>query len=349
MPVRTTLEETKDDLIEKAASLAADRKGAGSPPGETAVQLLKIFYRHVAPEDITDRSEVDLYGGAMSQFKMAASRPQGTANIHVFTPSVSEHGWSANGHTVVEVVTDDMPFLVDSVTMELNEQGRDVHMVVHPQLLVRRDITGELQEILVDDEMTLSAHLPHDVFRESWMHIEIDRETAPVDIEAIEQALSKVLLDVREAVEDWERMGAQAREIVADLESNPPPLPPQEVEEGKALLNWLADDHFTFLGYREYRLETEGEDDVLRAVPGTGFDPAPDQDMSTSFWEAAAAGQGEGPREDPARAGQGQLQGDRATSGSPDYVGVKTFDDQGEVVGSAASSGSSPRPPTPSR
>ena len=80
---------------------------------------------------------------------------------------------------------------------------------------------------LVDDEMTPSAHLPHDVFRESWMHIEIDRETAPVDIEAIEQALSKVLLDVREAVEDWERMGAQAREIVADLESNPPPLPPQ--------------------------------------------------------------------------------------------------------------------------
>lgn len=332
--MRTTLEETKDDLIEKAASLAADRKGAGSPPGDTAVQLLKIFYRHVAPEDITDRSEVDLYGGAMSQFKMASSRPQGTANIHVFTPSVSEHGWSANGHTVVEVVTDDMPFLVDSVTMELSEQGRDVHMVVHPQLLVRRDITGDLQEILVDDEMTPSARLPHDVFRESWMHIEIDRETGAEDIEAIEQSLTKVLLDVREAVEDWERMRAQAREIVADLEADPPPLPRQEVEEGKALLNWLADDHFTFLGYREYRLATEGDDEVLRAVPGTGFGILrSDQDMSTSF--------GKLPPLVKAKAREKTLlvlakANSKATVHRPvylDYVGVKTFDDQGEVVG----------------
>ena len=333
--MRTTLEETKDDLIEKAASLAADRKGAGSPPGETAVQLLKIFYRHVAPEDITDRSEVDLYGGAMSQYKLAASRPQGTANIHVFTPTVSEHGWSASGHTVVEVVTDDMPFLVDSVTMELTEQGRDVHMVVHPQLLVRRDITGELQEILVDDEMTPSAQLPHDVFRESWMHIEIDRETAPEDIEAIEQALSKVLLDVREAVEDWERMRAQAREIVADLESNPPPLPRRGGRggQGAAELAGRRPLHLPRLPRVPPR-DRGGEDDVLRAVPGTGFGILrSDQDMSTSF--------GKLPPLVKAKAREKTLlvlakANSKATVHRPvylDYVGVKTFDEQGEVVG----------------
>ena len=120
--MRTTLEETKDDLISKAASLASNRKGAGSPPGDSAGHLLRIFYKHVAPEDINDRSEVDLYGGAMSQYRLASNRPQGTAKVRVFTPTVSEHGWSAAGHTVVEVVTDDMPFLVDSVTMELTEQ-----------------------------------------------------------------------------------------------------------------------------------------------------------------------------------------------------------------------------------
>ncbi len=342
--MRTTLEETKDDLIERAASLAANRKGAGSPPGDDAGRLLRVFYRHVAPEDINDRSEVDLYGGATSQYKLAATRPQGTANIRVFTPTVAEHGWSAGGHTVVEVVTDDMPFLVDSVTMVLTEDNRNVHMVVHPQLLVRRDMAGELQDLLVDDEMTPSADLPHDVFRESWMHLEIDRETSGDEVAAIEAALGKVLLDVREAVEDWERMRARAREIVKELEADPPPLPAEEVEEGKALLTWLADNHFTFLGYREYRLEgedTSGDgdpDDVsLRAVPGTGFGILrSDQDMSTSF--------GKLPPLVRAKAREKTLlvlakANSKATVHRPvylDYVGVKTFDENGEVVGGAA-------------
>jgi glutamate dehydrogenase len=126
--VSTTLDETgnteRDDLIERAASFAASRKGSGGPPGGKSAELLRYFYRHVATEDLVSRTEVDLYGAAMSQYKLASYRPQGTANIRVFTPTVAEHGWSAGGHTVVEVVTDDMPFLVDSVTMELNEQNR---------------------------------------------------------------------------------------------------------------------------------------------------------------------------------------------------------------------------------
>ena len=338
--MRTTLEETKDDLIEKAAALAASRKGAGSPPGDDAAQLLRVFYRHVAPEDITDRTEMDLYGGAVSQYKLAANRPQGTANIHVFTPTIAEHGWSAANHTVVEVVTDDMPFLVDSVTMALTESGRDVHLVVHPQLLVRRDLTGVLQELLVDDEMTPSGNLPHDVFRESWMHIEIDRETSPEAVTEIQQNLAKVLQDVREAVEDWQRMRAQALDIVEDLEKNPPPLPESEVEEGKALLRWLADDHFTFLGYREYKLEESAPDEngeaemSLRAVPGTGFGILrSDQDMSPSF--------GKLPPLVRAKAREKTLlvlakANSKATVHRPvylDYIGVKTFDANGEVDG----------------
>ena len=135
----------RDDLLERAASFAEGRKSTGGPPGHKSADLLRYFYRHVALEDILDRSEVDLYGATMSQYRLAQHRPQGTANIRVFTPTVSEHGWSAGGHTVVEVVTDDMPFLVDSVTMELNDEHREVHIVVHPQILVRRDVAGELR------------------------------------------------------------------------------------------------------------------------------------------------------------------------------------------------------------
>jgi len=264
-------DETPDDVIDKAAALAAQKRRSSGPPPETAEQFVRQYYRHVAAEDLVGRADVDVYGAALSQYRQATERPQGTAKLHVFTPTVAEHGWSADGRTVVEIVTDDMPFLVDSVTMELNEEGRSVQLVIHPMLLVRRDITGQLVEVL-DDEgyVTGVAGADPEVSRESWMHVEIDREADAAELARIQDVLSGVLSDVREAVEDWERMRQQALRIVEDLDANPPPLPPGEVERGKQLLTWLADDHFTFLGYREYRLEEVEDDTVLRALPGTG-------------------------------------------------------------------------------
>ena len=332
--MRTALDDTKDELIAKAAGLAASRKGSAVAQGSSAEQLLAAYYRHVALEDIVERSDVDLYGAAMSQYKLATNRPQGTSKIRVFTPSVSEQGWAAEGHSVVEVVTDDMPFLVDSVSMSLNEESRNVHMVVHPQMLVRRDLTGELQEILTDDSDGAVDDLPHDVFRESWMHIEIDRETESSALEHVEQTLAKVLRDVREAVEDWERMHARAREIVADLEANPPPLPQEEIDEGKALLDWLADDHFTFLGYREYRLEEVDEDEVLRAVPGTGYGILRgDQDMSPSFGKLPPLVKAKAREKALLVLAKANSKATVHRSVYLDYVGVKTFDEAGEVVG----------------
>ena len=135
----TTLDQDKADLIAKAIDLAVAGKGSGGPPHDRVGALLKAYYRHVAPEDVCDRSDADLYGALASHWHLAGSRPQGTAQVRVFTPSLGEHGWSAGGHSVVEVVTDDMPFLVDSLTMELSRQLRDVHVVIHPHLDVVRD------------------------------------------------------------------------------------------------------------------------------------------------------------------------------------------------------------------
>ncbi|HET7357312.1 MAG TPA: NAD-glutamate dehydrogenase [Nocardioidaceae bacterium] len=330
--MRTTLDESRDALIAKAAALASTRSGAGGLSAERSAKLLAAYFRHVPAEDVVERSEADLYGAAMSHYELAAERPQGTANIRVLTPTEEEHGWSASGHTVVEVVTDDMPFLVDSVTMLLNEQGRTVHGVIHPQLLVRRDMAGALKEVFTDEQR--GADLPHDIFRESWMHVEIDQETDTGVLAEIERALSKVLRDVREAVEDWGKMHAAAVRAVDDLTENPPPLPAREVAEGKAFLDWLADDHFTFLGYREYTLERVGDDDVLRAVPGTGLGILrADQDLSRSFAKL--------PPLVKAKARERELlvlakANSKATVHRPvylDYVGVKMYDGGGEVVG----------------
>jgi glutamate dehydrogenase len=262
--VATTLEDSKTELLTRLC-VYAEKRGV-SHEGPSITTLLRAYYKHAAPEDLLDRNAVDLYGAVMHHLKSGTERPQGTAKVQIFTPTVDAEGWSADGHTVVEVVTDDMPFLVDSVTMALSQAEHDVHLVIHPQLVVRRDVAGHLHEVL-EEHADVTAH---DVARESWMHLEIDRIPA-AEIATVQQRLEKVLSDVREAVEDWPRMHDRVQVILDDLEAHPPPLPADELAEGEAFLRWLADNHFTFLGYREYQLERRGDDEVLVAVPGTGF------------------------------------------------------------------------------
>lgn len=257
--------------------------------------------------------------------------------MRVHTPTVEENGWTCT-HTVVEVVTDDMPFLVDSVTNELTRQGRGIHVVIHPQVVVRRDLTGKLIEVLTVPPV---GDLPHDTHTESWIHVEIDRETDRGDLKQITADLLRVLSDVREAVEDWEKMRDAALRMADELPAEPvaTDLRDMEIDEARELLRWLAANHFTFLGYREYQLRS---DDSLAAVPGTGLgilrsDPhhagEEGHPVSPSFERL--------PADARAKAREHKLlvltkANSRATVHRPsylDYIGVKKFDADGNVVG----------------
>src|SRR6478672_4065735 len=210
----------KTHLLTQAIALAERSSGTGGPPHDEVAPLLRAYYRHVSTDDIGDRSAEELYGALVSHYRTADVRPQGTASVHVFTPTLAEHGWSAGGHSVVEVVTDDMPFLVDSVVMALTRQQRDVHLVVHPQFDVGRDVAGNLATIVCPDNE--SAPPSDGAERESWMHVEISRIGHDEDTDAIAAELQRVLRDVRESVEDWELMRLQVRDVIGDLRKDPP-------------------------------------------------------------------------------------------------------------------------------
>ncbi|MEV6550637.1 NAD-glutamate dehydrogenase [Streptomyces sp. NPDC051597] len=357
--MQTKLDEAKAELLARAARVAEnspvggpgglggapqDREatigaaGEEGPARDAVLGYLQRYYLHTAPEDLADRDPVDVFGAALSHYRLAENRPQGTASVRVHTPTVEENGWTCS-HSVVEVVTDDMPFLVDSVTNELSRQNRGIHVVIHPQVVVRRDVTGKLIEVL--DAPAQAGGLPHDALVESWIHVEIDRETDRADLKQITADLLRVLSDVREAVEDWEKMRDASLRIADELPKEPKAgdLRDEEVDEARELLRWLSDDHFTFLGYREYELR---EDDSLAAVPGTGLgilrsDPQHGGDdshpVSPSFERL--------PADARAKAREHKLlvltkANSRATVHRPsylDYVGVKKFDDEGNVVG----------------
>lgn len=291
-------------------------------------RLTHAYYRHAAAEDLADRSEADRAAAVEHHLDSGAVRPAGTAIVRVFTPEDT----SAVGRTVVEVVTDDMPFLVDSVTMALDRADHAVHLVLHPQLVVRRDPDGRLTELVDDgadgaDRADTSAD---DLGRESWMHVEIDRLDES-EHPALAALLEQVLADVRAAVEDWPQMLDRLSAVVRDLEENPPPVPAEEVTESAAFLRWLGENHFTFLGYREYRLEGDQGAEQLRSVDGTGLGILQGDDSTPRPLVGPAA----------AKAREKSLlvltkANTRATvhrSVHLDYVGVKVFDASGEVTG----------------
>src|SRR4051794_31907162 len=331
MPQATDTTE-RDELIDRATD-AAERSGHRH---ERLRGFLARYYRHVPVEDLAEREPLDLAGAALSHRQLAAQRPQGTANVRVFTPTVDEYGWTS-GHTVVEIVTDDMPFLVDSVTAELSRQDRGIHLLVHPQVVVRRDVTGRLLEVLDESAGAWSRSVhPRDSLVESWIHVEIDRETDRERLAAVQQDLLSVLDDVRVAVEDWPKMKQRARDIAAELAAAPPPgLPADEVEEGRELLAWLAADHFTFLGYRDYRLVERDGRDTLVAVTGSGLGILRyDQPVSSGSFDRLTP-------QARAKAREKRLlvlttANTRATvhrAAYLAYVSVKQFDTDGEVVG----------------
>jgi glutamate dehydrogenase len=167
------MDEAKDEHLDQAIASTV------VPNPSEFEDLVNEYYRHVSPDDILDRTPETIVSAVTSHLKTAASRLQGTSVVRAFTPSVERDGWSCE-HTVIEVVTDDMPFLVDSVTGALLMMDRPVLLVIHPLIAVVRDFSGRLLRTL-DVE---SEDLPSEAVIESWMHIEIERETNPADLAA---------------------------------------------------------------------------------------------------------------------------------------------------------------------
>jgi glutamate dehydrogenase len=300
------------------------------PPAEAplAAAFTRELFRWVAPEDLEARSPADLYGAAVGLWRFVRQRSPSQARVRVFNPTLEEHGWQST-HTVVEIVNPDMPFLVDSVSMALNRRGLTIHLVMHPVIAARRDERGELRA--VESASDASPEVP----RESIMHVEVDRRTDPGFLLTLRFEIDSVLEDVRVAVEDWRPMRDRLRSILELLETGPAVIPAIDRAEVAEFLRWIDQDHFTFLGYREYELRSEGVEDVAASVDGSGLGILRDaRRPRPSAWTPL-------PPRARALAREPELliltkANARSTVHRPirlDYVGVKKFDAAGMVIG----------------
>ena len=251
----------RQEIIDRIASRARRWRGRRLPVAPDG--FVRGFYHGVSELDLVHRADSDLAGAAIAQLAMGRWRRTGRPMVRVFNPDPSRDGF-ASAHTVIAVITDDMPFLVDSLGMVCAQSGLAVHLLAHPVFAVVRDRRGRLADLSPGDA-------PPGAKLESWQLIEVDREGDPERLAALEKRIRATLDDVRCATGDWQRMRSEAREVAAELGQRRPRLHALEVAEAKALLEWMADQHFTFLGYREYRLRRGPHRDLLQPVARSGL------------------------------------------------------------------------------
>ena len=298
--------------------------------GATLEAFTRQYFGQVDPEDLAERELADLYGAALSHWNFARRREPGQVRVRVFNPTVAEHAWQST-HTIIEIVNDDMPFLVDSVTMEVNRHGLTLHLIVHPLVAVERAPDGSLQG------MATQADGP----RESFIHVEVDRVPDAPRMEALAADVTRVLNDVRQAVADWSAIRARVLAIVEGLDAQAPPIPAEELAEGRAFLQWLADNHFTFLGFRSHDLVSVDGTDTLRIVPDSSLGILREVPDKQAHAKVVASGFAALPPELRAYARRPELlvvtkSTARSTVHRPgylDYIAVKRFGADGTVCG----------------
>ncbi len=308
-----------------SSELLAYLKEHAGPAAERQVGFIAAYFENTDPDALAAHSTATLYAIANAHWRLLDTpRAAPGARVRVFNPTLAEDGFVSE-HTVVQLVHDDMPFLVDSVTMAINRAGRTAHWIVHPLMSVGRDAQGR---IVSASSAATASEAGNPV--ESLILVECDRIVGAAEQQALVDDLVRVLGDVRAAVQDWPAMLARVQSISAA--SRDSSLSAENQQEGIEFLHWLQDRHFTLLGARDYDLKREGDKVSLIAQPdsGLGILRGPVQTLETRL-----------PPEAVALIESSELvlvtkAMTRATVHRPawlDYIGVKRFDAAGQVIG----------------
>ena len=263
---------TQTGQIPAAVSTSSDGTGSVDQACDLrpdAATLIRAYFAYV-PEEDRPRSPQDVLGIVESHLRVAGRRRAGVAAIRIFNPTVAPEAaktWSATS-TVIDIVNDDMPYVVESVISAITAAGVTVHRVIHPILAVRRDADGKLLEVVGESRRGIDARENRP---ESWVHILIDRLSDAERAENIEASLHAALEAVRAVVTDSAALIGAAAVVASELRSSISPRSTQEVAEATDFLYWLTAGNLTFLGYRCDESVPGGSGDDIHPVPGTGL------------------------------------------------------------------------------
>ncbi len=291
--------DARTAVIDRLAAMARERQPGRA--GEETAEFLAEYYGGSAVDDLEAAEPIDLYGAALAHRRLGDERVAGDAVARVLAPRVDVHGW-ASRHAAVQVVTDDMAFVVDSIRIAIARHGLGIHVLHHP---------------IIDGV--------------SLVHVEVDRHAEAIAT-VLENEIVSALHDARLAVEDWRAMVERMRNAVPVLAGEgAASVPADELDEATAFLTWLTDDHFTFLGARDYEVVDDGGEVVVRRVAGTGLGILHDDEPGST--KLSPDGRRLALAPEPLTLTKANAMATVHRPSRLDYVGVKRFDDAGRVVG----------------
>ena len=293
----------------------------------------KLFYSHASADDLKHRSTEELFSMALSNWNLLYVR-KNTSNwcIRVFNPDLKRDGWNST-HTVVELIANDIPFIVDSMRMEMNRLGLTTHFMIYMGgMQVYRNAAGLVTEITSYSSVQKSGCVI-----EAPVYMEIDYQPDAIALEQIKENLERVLSDVQVVSQDWMLMRSRIEETIRDVAQDNKLLSSEEMSESIAFLKWLLDDQFTFLGMRDYKVVGQGDQMALQLIKHSGLGVLRDETHSKStrlFTDLP-----ESARELMLSTKQVLVISKTNTLSTvhrsvyTDYIGIKQFDNKGALIG----------------
>ena len=308
-------------IVNQVQSLLAKRMS--NKECEQIQSLAGAYYRGVSSKDLTRINTDDCYGALLCLWQFLQTRQPEQIKIRAYNPEPETHHWHST-HSIIEIITDDMPFLVSSVLMELDRQKIKVYSLNHPTLRSERDSTGQLHSI-----STRQAGITEAVIR-----IEIDQQPEHLDLEKVASSIRNIIEDVHKVVSDWEAMQAKLDDAIQWCQTHPAPLQDVELKEALAFLNWLKRDNFLFIGFRYYEIIQGPKKLRLRTNSKAGlgtFREGPHHNPVEQELSPYIASQIQAPELLVITKSIS-----RSTVHRPahlDYIGIKQFNDSGAVTG----------------
>ncbi|HCC24598.1 MAG TPA: NAD-glutamate dehydrogenase, partial [Holosporales bacterium] len=245
-----TQEERKTALLDKIAKKVAVK--ASVPLKKEAEIFARLFYGNVSLEDLTETPLDALEYAAFEMWEFGFEHKPGQSKIKCFVEK-REVKRTKISKTVIELINDNMPFLVDSVAGAINSLGYSIHLIVHPVMAIDRDRSHRLKKVYDRVHKNKGGNY------ESFIRCEILGPSSASKLKVLKQEIERSLKDVQASVQDWASMRTQLRGAITNLKKTPPHISKEELKETTYFLDWTEDNHFTFLGYCKYSLSSESK------------------------------------------------------------------------------------------